>query len=125
MHYTFKTGICAECEAEFTGLIAEDPARNLCIAHRPKQEISKYRSISLHSFEPHFDRGLGEYVSTQGQRQRFIKEKGLIEVGNELDHMKESDTSKSLVSDEAFHAKVKEVEQRFPNYDANDAPDSC
>jgi hypothetical protein len=113
-----------ECGTEFTGLISEDPARNLCTAHRPKQEISRYRSIHFRSFEPHFDRGLNAYVSTRTERRRLIEKQGLIEVGNELDYMKEKDPETVYVSDEAFHAKVKEVEQRLPSYDANDAADS-
>lgn len=125
MHYVLKTGTCTECGVSFHGLISEDPSKNLCTLHRPSPQIAKYRSIRFRTpFSPHFDRGLNEFVSSERERQRFIKDQGLIEVGNELDYLKEADVYDPLVTEEQFVEKVKEVEQRFPNYDASDAPDS-
>jgi len=34
-------------------------------------------------FEPHFNHGLGEHVSTKRDYKELIKRKGLVEIGNE------------------------------------------
>ncbi len=66
--------------------------------------LSPYDGISLRSFTPYFDAGLGVQLNSQRERQMIMKERGLVEVGNEIDRMERNvntdfDTG---VSDEEF-----------------------
>jgi len=51
------------------------------------QTTSAYSGVALMSFNPYYDKGLGKFIDTRSERIRTMKERGLIEIGNETERM--------------------------------------
>lgn len=67
------SGICGDCGKYYQG--------NDCPHCKDMSTGNTFHVIP--DIEPHFNRGLGEYVKSRSDYRTFLKDKGMVEIGNE------------------------------------------
>lgn len=67
------SGICGDCNKYYKGETCPN-----C-----ENTISGKTLNIIPDIKPHYNRGLGEFVNSRSDYRTFLKDKGMIEVGNE------------------------------------------
>ena len=82
--YTLKEGTCAECGADYKGLICDDePSRNTCSAcTNPYSAVENAKSLRYKHFVAHFDGAMGEWVMSSADKKAKMKAHDLVGVGD-------------------------------------------
>lgn len=81
--YTFKEGTCAECGSDYKGFICDtEPHRNTCSQCRSDDAVENTRTLYYREFIPHWDTGLGEYITSKRARQDKMAELGMVEMSD-------------------------------------------
>ena len=83
-NYTFKEGTCAECGADYIGLICdEEPSRNVCLDCRTSDTaVENAKSLRYRHFVAHYDGYMGEWVKSSADKKAKLREHDLVEVGD-------------------------------------------
>jgi len=83
-NYTFKEGTCAECGADYIGLICdEEPSRNVCLDCRDDDSaVENAKSLRYRHFVAHYDPAMGEWVKSSADKKAKLREHDLVEVGD-------------------------------------------
>jgi hypothetical protein len=83
-NYTFKEGTCAECGADYIGLICDkEPYRNVCIECRDSDSgVENAKSLRYRHFVAHYDGLMGEWVKSSADKKAKLREHDLVEVGD-------------------------------------------
>jgi len=106
---------CDVCGEEYRGSMGIPPDR--CYSDQCYVDDSDYINY-LPQFEPYYDTGLGEFVRTRGERKRIMREKGLEEIGNDLDSWRKLSANHKpapICSKEEVAEKLKEIRSRMEN----------
>ncbi len=79
-HYVWKDGVCFQCGSDYRSLICDaEPHRNKCKNCRdPYLAVENAKSLTVLTFEPHWDSGLGVFLKSRSQKNQIIKDKNLV-----------------------------------------------
>jgi len=76
---------CETCGQGTHGFIGDGP--HFCKEHKPirvftQEELKGFKNISFRVMETHWDPGIGDFVTGHLQKERLLKEKDLVQVGD-------------------------------------------
>jgi hypothetical protein len=106
--YTYKEGECYNCGQKYNGLICdEQPQRNICsYCVDPGDAVAAAKSLRYFGCQEYFDRGLGQQIRTRGQRNKIMRERGLVCMGDDYKYLDDvplgEKVPESAVSDEEW-----------------------